>query len=69
MTTAAQLATAIADSTEVEVNEAKDAVRRVGNKAIPVKELTADEVKEQAAKEARDAEKKELANYYEAFQP
>lgn len=69
MTSAAQLATAIADSTEVELNEAKDSVRRIGNKAVPVKELTAEEIKEQAAKEVRDAEKKELVNYYEAFQP
>lgn len=63
------MATAIVDSTELEVNEAKDSVRRIGNKVIPVKELTPAEAAEQAEREAKTAEKKELINYYEAFQP
>jgi hypothetical protein len=61
------LASAIAESTEVELNESKDSVRRLGNKPIPTKEMTPAEVAENAEKEAKDAEKKELANYYEAF--
>ncbi|KAL4507239.1 hypothetical protein ABPG72_002032 [Tetrahymena utriculariae] len=62
-----QLATFLADSTLVEVNEAKDSVRRVGNKPILAKEAV--NPTEAAEKEAREAEKKELINFYETFQP
>lgn len=66
VTTNEQLASSLLDSSLVEVNEAKDSVRRVGNKPIPGKAEFTDPV-EAAEKEAREAEKKELINFYETF--
>lgn len=56
-------------STEVEVNEAKNSVRRIGNKPLPALEggKTEASAEDIAAKEAKEAEKKELINYYETF--
>jgi hypothetical protein len=44
-------------------------VRRIGNKAVPALEggKTEASAEDVAAKEAKEAEKKELINYYETF--
>lgn len=57
-----QLAESLFDSSLVELNEAKDSVRRAGNLAIP----TVDDFVDPAVA-AKEAEKKELINYYETF--
>ena len=65
------MVSAVEGSTEVEINEAKNSVRRIGNKPVPAHdgEKTTTVTDNAAEKEAKEAEKKELINYYETFQP
>lgn len=59
----------ITNSASVELNEEKNSVRRINNNPLPPKEEDGTDTTNPAEKEAKEAEKKELINFFEHFQP